>query len=158
MAFVMRKRLPHQVLGHIQTWALPSAFVVSLLAVLGPLFYSNIIGFEPCLLCWWQRIFMFPHVVILGVGLIRRDRMAAWHTLALSIIGGLISLYHYLLQFGHTGGLEAECSIVGQSTTCSDFWVNEFGYITIPLMALTSFVLVGVLSLFSIQVGKGNSS
>ena len=131
-------------LGHISRNAIVLAFIVALVATLGSLFYSEIIGYEPCTLCWFQRIFMYPQVILLGM-LLWKKRGAGIvdGNIILSIIGTAIALYHYLLQTGLTPGLP--CSVTGYSVSCSERFVMSFGYITIPLMTLTAFVLITLL-------------
>lgn len=120
--------------------ALAFAFVVALISTVGSLFYSEVIGFEPCKLCWFQRIFMYPQVVLLGLALWKRDYGIALYGIAFSAIGAVISAYHYLLQIGAAPALP--CSAVGYSASCSQRFVLQFGYITIPMMALTAFLLI----------------
>ena len=120
--------------------ALVFAFVVALIATAGSLLYSEIIGFEPCKLCWFQRIFMYPQVVLFGLTLWKRNYGIAFYGIALSTIGAVISAYHYLLQIGVAPSLP--CSAVGYSVSCSQRFVLQFGYITIPMMALTAFLLI----------------
>jgi disulfide bond formation protein DsbB len=123
--------------------ALLLSFLVALIATAGSLFYSEIAGYEPCKLCWFQRIFMYPQVVILGIALYKKHQGVADYILALSGIGALIAAYHYLLQIGVASGLL--CNAVGHSASCSQRFVMTFGYITIPMMALTVFLLIIVL-------------
>lgn len=122
-----------------------SVFAVALLATLGSLTYSEILGFTPCKLCWLQRIFMYPQAIIFGLALYKKDSKIFDYGLALSGVGILISLYHYLLQFGLVP--EPACSATGVS--CLKQFVIEFGYITVPLMALTAFALIILLSLLT---------
>jgi disulfide bond formation protein DsbB len=123
------------------------SFIVALLSMAGSLVYSNVIGFEPCMLCWWQRIFLYPLVVILGVALIRKDHLSAkWTTLPLVITSAGISTYHYLVQRFLENG--PACSVLGQSASCDGFYLFEFGYVTIPMMALVSAVLIMLLMTF----------
>lgn len=117
------------------------AFIVSLLATLGSLTYSNIIGFAPCELCWFQRIFMYPQVILMGAALIRKDVSMRIYGLVLSVIGGAIALYHYL---GQIGVASLPCSATGYSVSCAEKFVLEFGYITIPVMALSAFLLIAI--------------
>lgn len=124
----------------LQRNALALAFIVAFVATAGSLFYSEIIGFEPCKLCWLQRIFMYPQVILLGLALWKRDRGIAIYSIALSIIGVIIAAYHYLLQLGFAPSLP--CSAVGYSVSCSQKFVLQFGYITIPMMALTAFIMI----------------
>lgn len=119
--------------------ALKGAWVVALIATLGSLFYSEIAHFTPCLLCWYQRIFMYPQVILLGLAILKKDAGIALYSLVLSIIGAFLAGYHYLLQLGIT---PAPCAAVGYSSACSERFVMTFGYITIPMMAFTAFLLL----------------
>src|SRR3989338_190832 len=83
-----------------RAWAMKGAFLVALFATLGSLFYSEIAHYTPCLLCWYQRIFKYPQVFLLGLGLVKRDKNIADYSLLLSVIGGILAAYHYLLQLG----------------------------------------------------------
>lgn len=125
------------------------SFIVALLAMSGSLFYSEIAGFEPCKLCWFQRILMYPQVIIFGIALWRK-RDASDYGIVLSSIGIFISGYHYLLQRGIVPA--ASCSAVGYSVSCSKVFVMNLGYITIPMMAFTAFTLI-----LLIQILKKNA-
>ena len=124
--------------------------VVSSLALLLSLFYSQIAGFEPCTLCWWQRIFIYPQVIIFAVALYHKtvrghfDLVATTTSLFLSIIGGLIALYQYYAQMFNPD-LISTCAVTGVS--CSKLFFLSFGFITIPFMSLVSFILLVVLVL-----------
>lgn len=135
--------------------ALLIAFIVSLLATLGSLIYSDIIGYQPCKLCWFQRIFMYPQVILMGVALIRKDVGMKIYGCILSVIGAAIALYHYLGQFDFTS---LPCSALGQSVSCSTRFSSEFGYITIPLMAFSAFVLMALSLWISIQKDRVSNS
>ena len=121
------------------------AFTVALTATSGSLFYSEIAGYEPCKLCWFQRIFMYPQVFILGLALYKKENLVAPYSLLLSLIGAAIALYHYLLQLNIAPSLP--CSAVGYSVACSKIFVMNFGYITIPFMAFSAFLLLIFLAL-----------
>lgn len=116
------------------------SFVVVTVATLGSLTYSDIIGYDPCKLCWIQRIFMYPLVILLGMAIYKKERTILKYVLTFSVVGALIAVYHYLLQLGVAPALP--CSAVGYSASCSQRFVMEFGYITIPMMALTAFLMV----------------
>jgi|SRR3989338_631024 len=118
------------------------SFIIALTATAGSLFYSEIAHYEPCKLCWFQRIFMYPQTIILFMALKRKDGNIRLYILAMSVIGALIAGYHYLLQLGVFHG---DCAAVGYSVSCSQRFVLQFGYLTIPLMALTAFVLISIL-------------
>jgi disulfide bond formation protein DsbB len=114
------------------------AFIVTLLAVLGSLSYSDILGYEPCKLCRYQRIMMCSQLIILGISLYTKDRNASFYALVLSLIGMPIVLIHYLVQLGL---LKAGCSTVGYSVSCAKVFTMNLGYITIPMMAFTAFLM-----------------
>ena len=120
------------------------AFVVALIATLGSLFYSNYAGFVPCVLCWFQRIFMYPEAIILGLSLLKKDRKIVSYALLLSLVGLVISIYHNYIYFN---GLHTTVCTTAES--CITPYVTEFGYITIPMMALTAFALISLLLIFT---------
>ena len=117
------------------------AFIFALISMAGSLFYSNVVGFPPCELCWFQRIFMYPLVFLLGLALIKRESRIADYALLLAIIGGAISLYHNYMYY-YNQGLNVFCQLGGMQVSCVKRYVFEFGYVTIPLMALTAFALI----------------
>lgn len=119
------------------------AFIVALTATLGSLFFSEIAGFTPCKLCWFQRIFMYPLPVILGVSLIKKTRDVEKYVLPLSLIGGAIGLYHYIEQISPNP--LTPCSSLGFSVSCSERFFTYFGYITIPWMSFSAFFLISAL-------------
>ena len=117
------------------------SLIVALTATLGSLYYSDIAGFSPCKLCWYQRIVMYPMVLLLGMAIVKGDKKNIIdYCLGLSGIGALIAAYHYWLQRG--GNEFIPCSTVGYSVSCSQFFSMSYGYITIPMMALTAFLLI----------------
>ena len=116
------------------------AFLVALGATSFSLYYSEIAGFEPCVLCWYQRIFMYPLIIILGIALHKKDRSIVSYALPLSAIGALIAIYHNYIYYG--GQSILPCNAFGQGVSCAIRYVFEFGYITIPIMSLTGFLLM----------------
>lgn len=129
---------------NITTWggknAILLSFIIVLAATLGSLFYSEIAGYEPCKLCWFQRILMYPQTVLIGIALFKKDKGIVDYVIALSVIGALVAGYHYLLQVGVFP--EAACDVVGYSVSCAKLFVMQFGYITIPMMSFTAFLLI----------------
>lgn len=125
-------------LGFIDKHYLSIGFVISLAASLFTLIYSEVIGFLPCYLCWYQRIFIFPLVFIFGSAIWYKDRNIVRYTLPLLVVGFLVSVYHNLLYyFGERSILPCDASGV----SCFQRLVSEFGgYISIPMLALTSFL------------------
>ena len=108
-------------------------------AVVGSLVYSNIIGFPPCDLCWYQRIFMYPQAIILFVAMRRKDKGIIDYLVPLSILGAVVSLYQSFVQWGFGGSLFA-CTAVGSA--CAKVFVLEYSYITIPFMSFTVFAYI----------------
>ncbi|PIQ91877.1 MAG: disulfide bond formation protein B [Parcubacteria group bacterium CG11_big_fil_rev_8_21_14_0_20_39_22] len=128
------------------------AFATALIATLGSLTYSEIIGYEPCKLCWLQRIFMYPLAIIFAIALIKREfARIIPYALTLSIPGILIAISHYYLQI--TGSSIFPCSAVGYSAACSQRFVLQFGHITIPFMAMMAFAVI-ILSLTTIYKNR----
>ena len=129
--------------------ALLLSFLVALYAVIGSLFFSDIMGYPPCKFCWFQRIFIYPQALILLVALFKKDKSVLLYTFWLSIAGGLIAAYHYAVQnFGISPSIP--CSVSGQGPSCDGVFVKEFRYVTIPMMALTVCVCNAVLSALSL--------
>lgn len=122
------------------------AFAIALAATLGSLFFSEYADFAPCRLCWFQRIFMYPLAIVLLVGALRKDtRAAVQYAFLLPIIGAGVSLYHIYIELNPEAESQG-CKVGGGS--CATKWIEEFGYITIPVLALTAFSAIGVLLAF----------
>ncbi len=119
-------------------YEIPFAWVAATTATLGSLYLSEIVNLIPCTYCWYQRIAMYPLVVILGVAWWRKERAVLWYTVPLAVIGFGISAWHYLIQQVPTLGGSA-CTI-GFPCNAAYFW--EFGFISIPYMAGSAFLLV----------------
>ncbi len=122
--------------------ALPLAAMVAVVATLGSLYYSEVAHFIPCRLCWYQRIAMYPMAVVLPIAAIRRDVGIRIYMIAFPVIGLGISIYHYLVQ--HVPSLQGGTSC-DPTAPCSAAYVETFGFITIPFMAGSGFLLVAVL-------------
>lgn len=140
--FKVKSRALETILSFIETNSLSFAFLVASSATLGSLFLSEIVHFIPCKLCWYQRIFMYPQTIILGVALVTNDLTVRKYILILSAIGLLIALYHIALQ-NYPGILP--CS--DEVANCALKQFTYFGYITIPVMSATAFALVFLLAL-----------
>lgn len=113
------------------------ALFIALMATSGSLFYSEYAGFTPCVLCWFQRIFMYPLVVILAISLIKKDLRIIDYVLSLASIGFMISIYHNYIYY--KGISSVVCEI---NEPCAVQYVLGFNYITIPMMSLTAFSLI----------------
>lgn len=126
----------------IENYALYLAWVVSLAATLGSLYFSEIREFVPCQLCWIQRIFIYPLTILLGIAAFTNDVRMRLYILPLTLIGGTISLYHYLVQ--KVPGF-ADIKPCVQGVPCNIQYINWFGFVTIPFLALTAFTLINIL-------------
>jgi disulfide bond formation protein DsbB len=135
-------------LGGVPVWL---AWLVALVASAGSLIYSEVIGFEPCRLCWFQRIAMYPMAVVLLVGAIRREAAVKLYALPLSLVGLGISIWHYLIQTFPSLSEGASCD---PSVPCSAKYVDVFGFVSIPLMAGAGFTLISVLLLLYVRAAK----
>lgn len=128
------------------------AWAASFVSMLGSLYFSEIMKFIPCDLCWYQRILMYPLVVILGLAIYRKDYQIAFYSMILSAIGGTISIYHYAVQkIDFVGTYSASCGIV----PCTGEYINWLGFITIPFLALIGFTIIFITSLNIYRKMKG---
>ena len=134
-----------KVYAFIHSHIVKVVFWSALVASVGSLIYSNIIGFPPCDLCWWQRIFLYPQVLIAGIAMLKKDKSIIEYMLPMSLIGGVIALYQSAVQWGLLNNSLLNCTAVGGE--CAKVYVNEFGYITIPFMSFSIFVYLIALKL-----------
>jgi disulfide bond formation protein DsbB len=115
------------------------AFLVTAIATGGSLFFSEIAHYPPCELCWFQRICMYPLSIATLLAALADDRSVARYLLPLPLVGAGISVYHLLVENGVVN--QAQSCLISAPGGCSVKWINEFGYITIPTLALTGFAL-----------------
>ena len=132
-----------QLVTGFKRWGLELSLVVALTATGGSLIFSEVLGLPPCKLCWFQRIFMYPLVPILTLAVGKKDKQVAEYVLVVAAIGAVIAGYHYALQLNP--GLPTTCGTVGLSVSCTENFFLALGYITIPLMSLSAFLLIGAL-------------
>ncbi len=121
-------------------WALVfAAWLIAATATLGALFMSEVMAFAPCVLCWYQRIFMFPLVFVLAAGLFPFDPKVVRYALPLAIGGLLVAVYHLLLTAGFIPENLIPCR---QGIPCSTVQVQWFGFVTIPLLSAVAFTAI----------------
>ncbi|MGO4543081.1 disulfide oxidoreductase [Paenibacillus sp. 2TAB19] len=132
-------------LAIFQPYLLYFAWMVSLIATLGSLYFSEVKGYIPCELCWYQRIFMYPLSILLGIAAYKGDRTIKKYVLPLSIIGGIISIYHYSIQ--KIPGFH-EIKPCTNGVPCNVDYIDWLGFITIPFLAGTAFILIIAFLLF----------
>ena len=114
-------------------------WLVAGVSTMGSLFFSYIMEFAPCVLCWYQRIFLFPLVLILAVGLFPLDKKVVKYALPLAAIGWLTAAYHKLLYAGIIPESIQPCS---QGVSCTEEYINLFGFLSIPMLSLLSFTTI----------------
>ncbi len=119
-------------------------FLIALTATSGSLYLSEILGWNPCRLCWFQRVLIYPLTVIFGVGLLKKDRRAFDYAIILVLLGLLVSSYHYYVQMNDA---TTSCGITSES--CSNKYVLALGYLTIPLIAFSCFASILILTLLN---------
>ncbi len=128
-------------------WTLVFAcWLLASVATLGSLFFSEVMGHPPCVLCWYQRICMYPLVLILPAGLFPFDRNILRYALPLSLLGLLIAVFHLLLVAGYIPESIKPCV---QGIPCTEVQIVWFGFVTIPLLSAASFLLISALLVLS---------
>ncbi len=142
--------LRERVFGALNGLELWFAFAVATTATLGSLYLSEIAHLVPCTYCWYQRIAMYPLVVILGIAALRKDRDIRIYAAYLAAIGAVIAFYHRAVQlFPELNG--STCS---SGVPCTAAYFTQFGFVTIPYMALSGFLLILAL----LYVDRSNSA
>lgn len=131
-----------------------AAFFVAWFATCGSLFFSEVLRWQPCTLCWYQRILMYPLSLVLAIGTLRHDRSLPGYALPFAILGISVSLYHYLLQ--KTDWLPPPPCAPGVS--CAVDYINWFGFVTIPFLALVGFMLITLCLVFVVLLSAGHDT
>jgi disulfide bond formation protein DsbB len=136
----------------LDEYGLYMAWLVAIVAAVGSLYFSEVRQFVPCSLCWLQRIFMYPLVIILGMASFRQDKRIAGYVLPLSIIGVLIAAWHVIEE--NTGISIAMCNV---GAPCTVKYINWLGFITIPVLSLTAFTLITAIVLGMVVIRRKRS-
>ena len=119
-----------------------ACWLLAAASTLGSLFFSDIMGYPPCVLCWYQRVCMYPLVLILAVGLFPFDRKLVRYALPLSLLGLITAVFHLLLVAGFIPESIKPCV---QGVPCTEVQIQWFGFVTIPLLSAVSFLLISAL-------------
>lgn len=142
-------------MASLSYWLDRSALYIALLAawiaMLGSLYFSEVKGFIPCDLCWYQRILMYPLTGVLAAGLTLRDRHLPKIVLPLSTLGMFIALYHYLLE---KTDIFDSVQVCRNGVSCTTMWINWFGFVTIPFLSLVAFTIITVMSIVALMAGE----
>lgn len=123
-----------------------SAWILALLATTGSLFFSLVMDLPPCDLCWYQRIAIYPLVIILGIGIVKKDKTSLRYAWPLAVIGWIIAIYHNLIYYGFIPEIIASCK---SGVSCTDQAMTLFGFVSIPLLSLVAFTLILIFLYFA---------
>jgi len=123
----------------VRKYLLYIAWGQTLVATLGSLYFSEIAHFPPCVLCWYQRIFMYPLTLVIPVGIVRKDKHLPFYVLPLATIGALIAAYHNLLYYKIIPEAALPCAL---GVSCTSKFIEFFGFVTIPFLSFVAFVIV----------------
>lgn len=126
---------------NLQKYILYFMFGLTLFSTLLSLYFSEILHFPPCILCWYQRIVMYPLVVILAIGIYLKDKKLPYYVLPLSTIGLIIAIYHNLLYYNILPESATPCLI---GVSCTTKYIELFGFITIPFLSLIAFLIITI--------------
>jgi len=118
------------------------SLLIAAISTIGSLIFSEILNYPPCILCWYQRIVMYPLVIILAVGIWKKDKFLAYLVLPFSIIGLIIATYHNLLYYNIITESVAPCTL---GISCTTKYIEWFGFITIPLLSFAAFLTITIL-------------
>lgn len=151
---VLHKNVFNWIVRPFRLHAYILALALSLIATLSSLFLSDIAHMQPCILCWYQRIMMYPQPILYFVAVFRKERMLRPYAVVLSSIGSVVSLYHYSLHVLPRNDLLMPCSQLYAGVPCDKGYTKFFGFMTFPLMAFVVFALLIVLMLISDQKKK----
>jgi disulfide bond formation protein DsbB len=136
-----------------ELWA---GFLVASIATGGSLFFSDIVGFPPCELCWYQRICMYPLSILLLLMALAGDHRAARYLLPLPVVGACVSVYHLLVE--NRWIEQTNACLASAPGGCAVKWINKFGYMTIPTLALSAFLLLIALLLLAVTGAEDERS
>jgi disulfide bond formation protein DsbB len=117
------------------------ALVTAWTAMLGSLYFSEVRQLVPCGLCWYQRVLMYPLALLLAIGIVRRDRSIVAYVLPFTLIGMVVSTYHYLVQ---KTGLFTHAIACHTGVPCTAIYIDWLGFVTISFLALTGFVVIAL--------------
>lgn len=137
--------------GRLKSLLLPLAFLQAVVAMTGSLYFSEVMHLVPCVLCWYQRITMYPLVLITLVGMLRKDAKIYQYVLPLSITGFLIASYHVLLYYGILPESIAPCQA---GISCTTRTIEWFGFVTIPLLSWTAHLVISGLMLVAWRIDR----
>jgi disulfide bond formation protein DsbB len=144
--FIFFRSKENKILFFFKKYTFVFGFLIAFGAVAISLFYSEIVGYPACELCWIQRIFLYPQLILFSMELYKRDRSIVDFSIIFAILGSLVSIYHIFIEMGGQSNLSCADPSVTTEISCATRYIFEFGYITIPIMALTlSLSIIAIL-------------
>ena len=142
--FIFYRSRENKALLILKKYTFHLGFLAALGAVSLSLFYSEVVGYPPCELCWIQRIFLYPQLVLFGMELYKKERSIVDFSIVFATLGSLVSIYHIYIENG--GGSGLGCTAITPSNvnevSCAIRYIYEFGYVTMPIMALTMSLFI----------------
>ena len=136
-----RSRRARRFLVSVRPLALFLAWLVAGVAMIGSLYFSEVAHYEPCKLCWYQRIAMYPLAIILAIAVAKRDYGVRRYVVPIALIGAVISSYHYLIEWYPNLEGNGTCSL---AVPCTFVWFRRFGFVSLPYMALSGFLFIAL--------------
>ncbi len=136
--------------SNIRQWSLFLTWLITLIVLLTTLYFSNVLGFPVCPLCWYQRICIYPLALIIGIATFRNDGDIALYTIPMTLIGMAFALLQYIEQIVPTFRPMLVC---GQGASCHMMHIHYFGFITLPLLSLIACIIMTFL-LFIVHYTK----
>ena len=150
--FLIRRSIYDRLMDFLAKWGLELGFAISFASTVGSLIYSEVAGFAACILCWIQRIFMYPLPFLFGLALWKKDKGVAPYALLLALVGGAVALYQWVKDMlALYGNVSLACPEVAGLPSCDKIYVLEYGYITIPMIALNAFIWLALITFAALR-------
>lgn len=157
--FVIRRSIFDRAMDWLGARAMGIGLFLSGASTIGSIIYSEVMGFPACILCWIQRIFMYPQMFLFGLAVWRKERLIAPYMLLLSLCGIVVALYQWIkdmfLVYTHS---TLPCIEVVGLPSCDKIYVLELGYITIPMIALNAFILLSIVMWAAVRRPSASST
>ena len=157
VAHICARPLFRRITEFLSRNALLLGFLLSAGATLGSILYAEVTGYPACILCWGQRIFMYPMMFLFALALWKKDRSIIPYALLLAVLGGAVALYQWIKEMlALYTDIALACPAVPGVPSCDRIYVDEFGYITISMFALNAFILIAFVMYASLRMKKIN--
>ena len=145
LMFVIARPTYEKLMSTLARQALLLGFFLATTSTVGSILYSEVVGFPACILCWIQRLFMYPQAFLFGLALVRRDRGIFPYAMLLTLLGAAVALYQWVKDMlALYSNVSIPCPAVSALPSCDKIYVFEYGYITIPMIALNAFILIAI--------------